>query len=291
MGAASRQPARNRQALPHVANHMKFWVCLFALLRLACAQAQPTAGGVNFYSCEKETALGAQLAKEARRDTTPLDSPVVREYLDRIGRRLAAHLPMACPAPFTFAVVTDDTLTHEPFALPGGFIFVPAGLILAARNDAEVAGMLAHAMAHIAERHGVRTAPGAGLANASTLPLIYLGGFAVRPGTGPAVPMGFLNRQRGWELAADRAAVRVMAAAGYDPAALAGYIERTPTGQVPARFSPFPPRAARIEAIKQAISELPPAGYNSRDNLSSVQDLVRRLTTPRPRRAPSLQKQ
>jgi predicted Zn-dependent protease len=272
---------------------MKSCVCLLALLRLAYAQDQPPGRGVNFYSCEKEAALGAQLTKEARRDTTPLDSPVVREYLERIGQRLAEQLPMACLAPFTFAVVTDDTLTHEPFALPGGFIFVPAGLILAAQSEAELAGMLAHAMAHIAERHGTRQATRSELVNTASVPLIYMGGgqsFAVQQGAALAIPLGLLDFRRQCELAADRAAVRAMAAAGYDPAALAAYIERTQTDQAPARFSPLPARDARIAALNQAAAELPRAGYSAPDGLAPIQDIVRRLTAPPPRPAPSLRK-
>src|SRR5215469_9124306 len=97
---------------------------------------------VNFYSREKEEALGAQLAAEVTKNTTPLDSAAGRAYIDGLTRQLAAALPDQT-FHFKFTLVADDLdgSTHEPKALPGGYIFVPAKLLLAAENEAEVAGM------------------------------------------------------------------------------------------------------------------------------------------------------
>jgi predicted Zn-dependent protease len=113
------------------------------------AQERQLGQGVNFYSKEKEAALGVGLAEDARRQTTKLDNPEVQAYVERVGRRLAAHLPDTSLT-FTIAVITDDRggPTHEPIAIPGGYLFVPTSLILAAQNEAEFAGMLSHAMIH-----------------------------------------------------------------------------------------------------------------------------------------------
>ena len=268
---------------------MKVCFCLFALLGLASAQQRQPGQGVNFYSCDKEAALGAQLANQVRRDTVPLASDPVREYVERVGGLIAAHLPTGCPASFTFAVVTDETVTNEPMALPGGYIFVPAGLITAAQSEAEFAGMLAHAMAHVAERHGTRTATRGELVNMASVPLIFVGGwtgYAIRQGAGAAVPLGLLNFQRQFELAADGTAVRTVAAAGYDPGAVVRYIERTQSGRMPEVWSPLPARDKRITAMEEAIAALPAAAYTAADGLAPIQEEVRRLVPQAPRRDP-----
>ena len=131
---------------------MRLFVVLLAAAALS-AQERQVGQGVNFYSREKEAVLGAQQAQELQQKTTSLDSAVVRDFVEQIGRSLAAQLPGPSIS-FTFAVVTNQVggPTHEPLSVPGGYIFVPASLILAARNEAECAGMVGHAMAHVAER-------------------------------------------------------------------------------------------------------------------------------------------
>ncbi len=269
---------------------MKALACFFTVLWPAYAQSPSMPG--ETYSCEKEAALGAHLAADVRRTMTVVDIPVVREYLEEVGRRIAAHLPTACPTPFTFTVVSDDTRTHEPLALPGGFLYVPTGLILAARNEGELAGMLAHAMTHIAERHGARQPATTERAGTGAVPIIYMGGwFGIREGAPTLAPKGLAESGRQMELAADRAAVRVLADAGYNPAALAAYLERTQTDVGRAEFSPMPFRDVQIGALEEAIRELPAGSYAAPDGLSPVQESVRRLTEAAPRRAPSLRKQ
>ena len=146
-----------------------------------------------------------------------------------------------------FAVVCDDVggSTHEALSIPGGHIFVPASLILAVDNEAELTGMLAHSMAHIAERHGTRMAGRGQVANASNIPLIFMGGSHDRA----LVPARFLKIRRDYELDADRVAVKIMAAAGFDPAALLEYIRRTQRAlRAKPGMSALPPREERISA-------------------------------------------
>ena len=123
---------------------------------LSCWCAQRSPPRRNFYSIEKEKALGAQLAAEYRRQARVIDAPSVNAYLNELGQRLAAQAP-ATGFTYTFELVDDDqTWIHEAAAFPGGPVFVPASLILAAANEDELAAMLAHAIAHIATRQETR---------------------------------------------------------------------------------------------------------------------------------------
>jgi predicted Zn-dependent protease len=227
---------------------------------------------VNFYSLEEEAALGRQLAAEFRKSVTVVESPAVLDYVQRIGRRLAAHLPAGTP-PFTFTLIAKyETPTHEPHALPGGHVFVSTALILAARDEAEFAGMLAHAMMHVVGRHGTRSASREELIRRASLP---------QPGSGIAVPLGSLQFQRGFERQADEWAARTMAAAGFDPLALARYIERVHT-DAPSVFSPLPAREQRIASLKETIRVLPAGTYTSGEGFAAIQDNVRRLVPRAP---------
>src|ERR1039458_9590192 len=151
----------------------------FALL-LACAtlSAQtPTPGrGVNFYSIEKEKALGARLVVEYRRQAQVIGAPSVNASLDELGQRLAAQAP-ATGFTYSFELVDDDqTWIHEAAAFLGGPVFVPATLILAAADEDELAGMLAHAIAHIATRRETRQMTRGQMMNQASMPLIMMGG-------------------------------------------------------------------------------------------------------------------
>src|SRR5215831_7985008 len=110
--------------------------------------------GVNFYSLEKEIALGKQLAQEVERQAKIIDDPIVAEYVNRIGQNLVRNSD--AKVPFTIKVL--DTEEVNAFALPGGFFFVNSGLILKAESEAELAGVMSHEIAHVAARHGTRQA-------------------------------------------------------------------------------------------------------------------------------------
>jgi predicted Zn-dependent protease len=120
---------------------------------------QPIGRGANFYSTAKEAAFGAQLAADFRRQHSVLNNEVIRTYIEQLGARLVQALPQESPFTYHFELTTDSTGTFlEPAALPGGYIFVPAGLIFAVNSEAELAGTLAHAMSHILARHFTRQA-------------------------------------------------------------------------------------------------------------------------------------
>src|SRR5215468_362630 len=130
--------------------------------------------GVIFYSLEKEIALGKQLAQEVERQAKIIDEPVIAEYVNRVGQNLVRNSD--AKVPFTIKVI--DTEDINAFALPGGFFFVNSGLILKADTESELAGVMAHEIAHVAARHGTRQATRGELAQIATIPLIFWGGWA-----------------------------------------------------------------------------------------------------------------
>src|SRR6267154_1095021 len=130
--------------------------------------------GVNFYSLEKEIALGKQLAQEVERQAKIIDDPVIAEYVNRVGQNLVRNSD--AKVPFTIKVLDSEEV--NAFALPGGFFFVNSGLILKADNESELAGGMAHEIAHVAARHGTRQATKGTIAQLATIPLIFWGGWA-----------------------------------------------------------------------------------------------------------------
>ena len=254
----------------------------FALL-LVCATLSAQS------SIEKEKALGAQLAAEYRRQARVIDSASVNAYLDELGQRIAAQAP-ATGFTYTFELTDDDqTWIHEAGAFPGGPVFVPASLILAAADEDELAGMLAHAIAHIATRPETRQMSRGQIVSQTNTPLIMMGGwagYAIRP-QDYAVPLAFRASQRKNELAADQLAVRMLSAAGYDPQALARYIERVQPADPPLRkdMAMYPPKDERLAALQDAIRRLPPATYSAHPGLDAIHQDVTRLTA-RPTKTP-----
>ena len=128
-------------------------------------------GKVNWYSLEKEIALGKQLAQEVERQSRVINDPVIAEYVNRVGQNLVRNSD--AKVPFTIKVIDGDEV--NAFALPGGFFFVNSGLILKADTEAELAGVMAHEIAHVAARHGTRQATRGEIANIATIPLDFSG--------------------------------------------------------------------------------------------------------------------
>jgi predicted Zn-dependent protease len=263
------------------------------LVAAASAQQRVPDQGVNFYSIEKETALGRQLAAEFTRDHKPLESPAAQAYINKLGQRLATQLG-GPPFTYTFALFADNTPYSEVVTFPGGFVFVPSSIVLAAKDESELAGILAHSLSHIAARHATKQATKAELVNVASVPLIDMGGwtgYAIRQGADLAIPLGLLQQWRRFELQADALAARNMAALGYDPEALVRFVDREE-----ARFddprpnwasSPLPPRAQRLEALRTLIADLPPQSYAPHEGLDKIQEEVRRLTAgPAPSQKP-----
>ncbi len=216
--------------------------------------------GVNFYSIEKEIAIGKQMAQEVERQAKIVDDPIIAEYVNRVGQNLVRNSD--AKVPFTIKVIDSEEI--NAFALPGGFFFVNTGILLNADNEAEMAGVMAHEIAHVAARHGTRQATRGDMVNYGTIPLIFLGGwtgFAIRQGVGLAVPMGFLKFNRGFESEADMLGLEYMYKAGYDPVALVDFFEKVQSlekrkpGAMAKVFSDHPPTGDRITKCQAVIQK------------------------------------
>jgi beta-barrel assembly-enhancing protease len=217
--------------------------------------------GVNFYSLEKEIALGKGLAQEVERQAKIIDDPVIAEYVNRVGQNLVRNSD--AKVPFTIKVI--DTEEVNAFALPGGFFFVNSGLILKADSEAELAGVMSHEIAHVAARHGTRQATRGEIAQLATIPLIFMGGwtgYGIRQAAGVAIPIGFLSFSRGFESEADMLGLQYMYKSGYDPEAFVDFFEKIQAmekkkpGTMSKVFSTHPMTEDRIQTAQKNIQEL-----------------------------------
>lgn len=217
--------------------------------------------GMNFYSLEDEIALGRQLASQVERQAKMVDDPVISEYVNRIGQNLARNSDVRVPV--TIKIVDDPQV--NAFALPGGFVFVHTGLLLKADSEAEVAGVLAHELAHVAARHGTRQASRGQIANLASIPLIFMGGwggYAARQAAGLAVPLTFLKYSRNFEREADLLGLQYLYKAGYDPAAMVDFfekleaMERDKPGTMAELFRSHPVTSERLKNTQKDIQEL-----------------------------------
>jgi len=216
--------------------------------------------GVNFYSIEKEIALGKQLASEVERQAKIINDPVIAEYVNRVGQNLVRNSD--AKVPFTIKVIDSEEV--NAFALPGGFFFVNSGLVMKADNEAELAGVMAHEIGHVAARHGTRQATRGEIAQLGMIPLIFMGGwtgYGLYQAASVLVPVGFLKFSRAMESEADLLGLEYMYKAGYDPTAFVDFFEKIETlekrkpGTVAKVFSTHPPTDSRIQAAQKNIQE------------------------------------
>lgn len=220
-------------------------------------------GGVNFYSLEKEIAMGKQLAQEVERQAKVIDDPVIAEYVNRIGQNIVRNSD--AKVPFTIKVL--DTEEVNAFALPGGFFFVNSGLILKADSEAELAGVMAHETAHVACRHATKQVTRADLMEIGLIAgTIFTGygwtGYAINQLGGLAIPMTMLQFTRSMEKQADFYGLQYMYKAGYDPTAFVDFFEKIETmekkkpGTISKVFATHPMNEDRIKSAQHEIQTI-----------------------------------
>src|SRR5690348_4687813 len=217
--------------------------------------------GVNFYSLEKEIALGKQLAQEVERQAKIIDDPVIAEYVNRVGQNLVRNSD--AKVPFTIKVLDSEEV--NAFALPGGFFFVNSGLMLKAESEAELAGVMAHEIAHVAARHGTKQATRGQIINLASIPLVFMGGwtgYAIREGLSIAIPLGYLQFSQAFEREADFFGLQYLYKAGYDPVSFVDFFERIQSmekkkpGILSKMFSSHPMTSSRIKTAQREIQQI-----------------------------------
>ncbi len=238
--------------------------------------------GINWYSLEKEIAIGKSLAQQVEMQSKMVDDPIINEYVNRLGQNLVRNSD--AKVPFTIKVIDADEV--NAFALPGGFFFVNSGLVLEADEEAELAGAMAHEIAHVAARHGTRQATRGEIINLATIPLIFMGGiggYAGRQAAGILIPVGFMKFSRAFEREADELGLQYMYKAGYDPMAFVTFFEKIQAkekrkpGTISKLFASHPQMPDRIAATQKEIATVLPARDEYVITTSEFDDVKDRL--------------
>ena len=221
--------------------------------------------GLNFYSLEREIAVGQDLAKQVEQSSKLVNDPDVTSYVNRIGQNLVRNSDARVP--FTIKVIDSGEI--NAFALPGGFFYVDSGLILAAESEAELAAIMAHEIAHVAARHATKNMTKQQIWNMASIPLMFVGGpagYAIAEVASIAVPMSFLKFSRDSEREADMLGLQYDYAAGYDPQAFIQFFERLKAQEKAGKhskiakvFSTHPMTADRITAAQSEIQKYLPS--------------------------------
>ena len=238
----------------------------------------------NWYSLETEIKIGKQYSMQVEQSVKLVQDPVVNEYVNRIGQNLVRNSD--AQVPFTIKVIDSDEI--NAFALPGGFFYVNSGLILAADEEAELAGVMAHEISHVCARHGMRQMTRANLAQIATIPLIFIGGgigYGIYEASGLALPLTFMKFQRNFEAEADYLGLQYMYKTGYDPQAFISFFEKIQAkekkkpGTIAKAFASHPQTPDRIEASQKEIATILPARPQYIVSTSEFDDVKSRLAT------------
>jgi predicted Zn-dependent protease len=236
----------------------------------------------NWYGLEKQIAMGKQISQQVETQSKVITDPVVSEYINRLGQNLVRNSDSQVP--FTIKVIDSDDI--NAFALPGGFFYVNSGLILAADEEAELAGVMAHEIGHVAACHAARENTRANLMQMMTIPLIFIGGpigYAAYEGAGLAVPLTFLKFSRGFEAEADYLGVEYMYKAGYDPQAFISFFEKVQAqekkkpGTISKAFATHPQTPDRIGKSQEEIARILPAKVQYTVTTSEFDEVKSRL--------------
>jgi beta-barrel assembly-enhancing protease len=237
----------------------------------------------NWYSLDKQIAMGRSYAQQVEGSSKLIKDPVITEYVNRVAQNLVRNSD--AQVPFTVKIIDTDDI--NAFALPGGFFYVDSGLILAADSEAQLAGVMAHEIGHVAACHAAREMSRGQLMNLASIPLIFVGGgigYAIQNVAGLAMPMGFLKFTRSFESEADFLGVQYMYKAGYDPQALTAFFEKVKAlekhkpGSLAKAFDTHPQTPDRIEKTQQEINTLLPPLPEYKVDTSDFEDVKTKLS-------------
>lgn len=240
--------------------------------------------GVNFYSLDKEMMLGRELSHDVESSAKMFTDPVVNEFVNRLGQRLARNSDTQVP--LTVKIIDSDEI--NAFALPGGFLYVNTGLILAADSESELAGVMSHEIAHIAARHATRNLTKGELWNLASIPLVFVGGaagYAIQQAAGIAVPMSILKFSRDAEREADLLGMQYEYASGYDPSSFVGFFEKLNAkekkhkGFLSKAFSTHPMTDDRIKRAQDEMETMLPDREQYVVDTSEFQEVKARLAS------------
>jgi hypothetical protein len=238
----------------------------------------------NWYSTDSEIKMGKEYADEIEKSTHFITDPVIDEYVNRIGQNIVKNSD--CKVPFTIKVIDSDEI--NAMALPGGFFYVNSGLILAADEEAELAGVMAHEIAHVCAHHAAREMTRANYAQIGMVPLIMMTGYSwtgygIYEAAQLAIPITFLEFSREFEAQADYLGVQYMYRAGYDPQAFISFfekiqaLEKRKPGLVAKAFSDHPQTPDRILHSQEEIARILPAKDEYTVTTSEFDDIKGRL--------------
>lgn len=247
------------------------------------AQQRELKPGFNFFSKQQDVQLGREAAQQVERQVRVVRNGELNDYITRVGRRLAAQ-PQADEYPYTFKMVQDNSI--NAFALPGGPTYIHTGLIAAADNEAQLAGVMAHEIAHVALRHGTNQAS---KANLIQLPAMLAGALAgngsmmgqlAQLGIGLGANSVLLKFSRNAERDADLLGARIMAGAGYNPIEMARFFEKLEAkggSRAPQFLSDHPNPGNRVRAVEEEIRYMPQRSYSAgTGNFDQMRSLVAR---------------
>ncbi len=240
----------------------------------------------SIISQEKEIAIGKQYSTEIDKSAKLINDPVVNEYVNRIGQNLARNSDLKVP--LTVKVIDDPSI--NAFALPGGFLYVNTGVLQAATEESQIAGVMAHEIAHVAARHWASQMTKMTLLQYATIPLMltpmsYGVYMAVAEGMNFGIPVAFLKFNRGAEAEADFLGIQYMYKAGYDPNSYVAFFgkvmqeERRSPGSVNKVFADHPPTPDRIIKSEEEIKSIIPSKDQYLVSTSEFDDVKSRLQT------------
>jgi hypothetical protein len=241
-------------------------------------------GAGNWYSTDSEIRMGKQYSMEIEKSAHMVTDPVIVEYVNRVGQNIVKNSD--CKVPFTIKVIDSDEI--NAMALPGGFFYVNSGLIMAADEEAELAGVMAHETAHVCAHHAAREMTRMNYAQIGSIPLIIMTsgswtGYGIYEAAQLAIPVTFLQFSRNFESEADWLGLQYMYKAGYDPQAFIQFFEKLDAlekhkpGTLAKVFADHPQTPDRIIHSEEEIATIMPARPDYMVTTSEFDDVKARL--------------